>query len=136
MMKTIDNFILEYLEEFDEDTPHAIINTYGALQSVEANVVDLIFGGISRLHAAGRVTLAEERDNSYGASDMTLLLDASEDVLEAWKRGTIWDVKREVWTWDRPMVFRPYVVLGHTRRWRTATPEEIAEDFRRAAESE
>ncbi len=127
--------ILRYLEEFDEETPTALINVYRDRESVEEGVVDLVYEGISYLLANGLVTLGEMRANSYGASEMKMLHGVSEEILDAWKKGTVWDDVQGIWVWNRPKDFRPYVVLGDTRKWRTATREEIAEELRRVEET-
>ncbi len=135
-MKKVESFILDYLEEFGEETPTALINVYRSRGAVEEGVVEIVYEGIAELLAAGLISLGEMRHTSYGAADMTMLDGADEGVLNTWKKGTIWDPNQRMWVWHRPKDYSPYVILGLTLGWRTLTPEEIAAEQKRIDEAD
>lgn len=130
-MSDLAEFIVAYLEEFDEDTPQAIINTYARGHGAEVSVVDAVFDALRRLTEKQQVTLGMMRDRPEGGHDFAFVTTHCDVILSQWRKDTVWDDARRCWAWARKHEFWPYIVLGTKRKWRSATPEEIAEDERK-----
>ncbi len=130
-MSDVHRFIINYLEEFDEDSVTAIINGYRSHSGNEEGAVERVFDALKILVADNRITLAEQRDRPGGGENFKLITELPDNILSDWQKNTFWNPDKNYWQWSRAKDFSPYVILGRTRKWRSATPEEIAEEYRK-----